>query len=131
MPVTTIQVRHTYTPEQEVAIIEAVQIALVEGLKIPLQDRHVMLVAHAPHRFIVPSALAQPERFTAISIDEFPGRSIQAKRDLYQAIVTHLESLGIPRDHVIVTLRDIPLPDWGVRGGQAACDVDVGFNLNV
>jgi phenylpyruvate tautomerase PptA (4-oxalocrotonate tautomerase family) len=131
MPITTIQVRTTYTPEQEVAIIEAVQTALVEGLKIPSQDRHVMLVAHAPHRFIVPSALERPERFTAISIDAFPGRSIAAKRSLYQAVVANLEPLGIPRNHVLITLRDIPLTDWGVRGGQAACDVDLGFNLNV
>lgn len=131
MPVTTVQVRTPYTLEQECAIIEAVQAALVEGLKIPLQDRHVMLVAHAPHRFIVPSALEQPERFTAISIDAFPGRSLEAKRHLYQAIVTHLEPLGIPRSHVLITLRDIPLADWGVRGGQAACDVDLGFDLKV
>lgn len=131
MPVTTIQVRTTYTPEQEVAIIEAVQAALVEGLKIPLQDRHVMLVAHAPHRFIVPSALEQPERFTAISVDAFPGRSVQAKRALYQAMVAHLEPLGIPRNHVLITLRDIPLTDWGLRGGQAACDVDLGFDVKV
>lgn len=40
MPITTIQVRTTYTPAQEVAIIEAVQTALVESLKIPAQDRH-------------------------------------------------------------------------------------------
>ncbi len=131
MPVTTIQVRTNYTAEQEMAIIEAVQAALVEGLKIPLHDRHVMLVAHAPHRFIVPDALELPERFTAISIDAFPGRSTQAKRQLYQAIVANLEPLGIPRNHVIITLRDIPLTDWGVRGGQAACDVDLGFNLKV
>jgi phenylpyruvate tautomerase PptA (4-oxalocrotonate tautomerase family) len=131
MPVTTIQVRTTYTPEQECGIIEAVQAALVEGLKIPAEDRHVMLVAHAPHRFIVPSALEQPERFTAVSIDAFPGRSIQAKRALYQAMVANLEPLGIPRNHVLITLRDIPLTDWGVRGGQAACDVDVGFDLKV
>jgi phenylpyruvate tautomerase PptA (4-oxalocrotonate tautomerase family) len=131
MPVTTIQVRHAYTPEQECAIIEGVQAALVEGLKIPAEDRHVMLVTHAPHRFIVPSALEQPERFTAISIDAFPGRSIQAKRNFYQAVVAHLEPLGIPRNHVLITLRDIPLTDWGVRGGQAACDVDLGFDLNV
>jgi phenylpyruvate tautomerase PptA (4-oxalocrotonate tautomerase family) len=131
MPVTTIQVRTTYTPEQEVAIIEAVQAALVEGLKIPLQDRHVMLVVHAPHRFIVPSALEKPERFTAISVDAFPGRSVQAKRALYQAMVVHLEPLGIPRNHVLITLRDIPSTDWGLRGGQAACDVDLGFDVNV
>jgi phenylpyruvate tautomerase PptA (4-oxalocrotonate tautomerase family) len=48
MPITTIQVRTDYTPAQEVAIIEAVQTALIEGFKIPPEDRHVLLVPHAP-----------------------------------------------------------------------------------
>lgn len=131
MPVTTVHIRNTITPMQESALIEAVQAALVEGLKIPVQDRHVILQVHAPHRFIAPTGLAQPERFTWVSIDAFSGRTVQAKRQLYQAIVNSLEPLGIPRDHVLTTLRDIPLEDWGVRGGQAACDVDLGFNLKV
>jgi phenylpyruvate tautomerase PptA (4-oxalocrotonate tautomerase family) len=131
MPVTTIQVRTTYTPEQEVAIIEAVQTALIEGFKIPVHDRHVLLIAHVPHRFIVPPQLTQPERYTLVSIDVFKGRSVQAKRNLYHAIVAGLEPLGIPRDHVLISLRDLPMEDWGIRGGQAACDVDLGFNVSV
>lgn len=131
MPITTIDVRTAYTSEQEIAIIEAVQAALVEGFKIPAEDRHVKLVAHAPHRFIVPSDLTQPERFTVVSIDAFPGRSVQAKRNLYQAIVARLAPLGIPRDHVTITVRDIPLENWGINGGQAACDVALGFKLDV
>jgi phenylpyruvate tautomerase PptA (4-oxalocrotonate tautomerase family) len=131
MPITTIQVRTTYTPAQEVAIIEAVQTALVEALKIPAQDRHVIFTEHAPHRFMVPRQLAQPERFTVVTMDVFPGRSVQAKRNLYQAIVAGLEPLGIPRDHVVITVRDIALENWGIRSGQAACDLDLGFKLDV
>jgi phenylpyruvate tautomerase PptA (4-oxalocrotonate tautomerase family) len=131
MPLTTIEVRTTYTPQQEVAIIEAVQAALVLGFKIPLQDRHVSLVVHAPHRSITPPHLAQPERFTLVNIDAFQGRSVQAKRNLYQAIVAGLEPVGIPRDHVLICLREISNENWGIRGGQAACDVDLGFEVNI
>lgn len=131
MPITTIQVRTDYTPAQEADIIEAVQTALVEGFKIPAEDRHVILTAHAPHRFIVPTHLAQPERFTVISIDAFPGRSVQAKRNFYQAVIARLNPLGIPGDHVVITVRDIPLENWGIRSGQAACDVELGFKLDV
>jgi hypothetical protein len=48
-----------------------------------------------------------------------------------QSIVVNLAPLGIPRNHMLITLRDIPLTDWGLRGGQAACDVDLGFDLKV
>ncbi len=131
MPITTIQARASYSAAQEVALIEAVQAALVEGLQIPAHDRHVMLVAHAPHRFIVPAHLAQPERFTVVSIDAFAGRSVQTKRKLYQAMAARLAPLGIAGDHLVVTLRDIPLENWGLQGGQAACDMDLGFAVNV
>ena len=69
-----------------------------------------------------------PEAYTHISIDAFQGRSVEAKRNLYKAIVDNLEPLGIPKDHVKILLREIPQENWGIRGGQAACDVDLGFN---
>ncbi len=131
MPSTTIEVRTSYTPAQEVAIIEAVQSALVQAFKIPLDDRSIMLVAHLPHRMITPPALVQPERYTVVRIDVFAGRSVEAKRQLYQAIVRHLQPLGIPPDHVMVCLREMPTENWGIQGGQAACDVDLGFKIKV
>jgi phenylpyruvate tautomerase PptA (4-oxalocrotonate tautomerase family) len=131
MPLTTIEVRTTYTQQQESAIIEAVQSALIEGFKIPLDDRNISLVVHSPHRMIVSPALAQPERRTVVSMDVFPGRSLDAKRALYKAIVVRVEPLGIPRDHVSICLREIPFDNWGLRGGQAASDVHLGFNVNV
>jgi phenylpyruvate tautomerase PptA (4-oxalocrotonate tautomerase family) len=56
---------------------------------------------------------------------------VEAKRSLYDEIVTRLETLGIPRDHVTVLVRDLPRESWGIRGGRAASDVDLGFEVEV
>jgi phenylpyruvate tautomerase PptA (4-oxalocrotonate tautomerase family) len=66
-----------------------------------------------------------------ITIDAFAGRSLDAKRALYKAIVRNLEPFGIPADHVLTVLREHPQENWGVRGGQAACDIQLGFKVNV
>lgn len=109
----------------------AVHSALREAFKIPAHDRTIRLVTHEPHRFNVNPDLAKPEAYTLVTIEAFAGRSIEAKRQLYSEIVSNLERMGIPRDHVSITLHEIPLENWGIRGGQAASDVDLGFNIHV
>ena len=131
MPSITIEVRREYTEPQEIAIMEAVHAAVVAAFRIPEHDRSVRLVVHKPHRFDVPPQLMQPEYATVISIDAFSGRSLDAKRTLYRTIVDNLEAFGIPRDHVKVLVRDVPRENWGIRGGQAACDLDIGFTIEV
>ena len=111
--------------------MEAVHSALVEAFKIPVTDRTVRLIVHPPHRMMFLPDLAQPELFTQVSIDAFSGRSIEAKRALYRAIVSNLEPLGIPRTHVKILLRELPRENWGIRGGQAGSDVDIGFKIEV
>ena len=131
MPSTTIEVRRAYAPDEEVAIIEAVQGALREALRLPEWDRNVRLIAHAPHRFAAPSNRAQPDRYTIVSVDLFTGRTLETKRALYRAIVERLAPCGIPADHVLILLRELPRESWGVRGGQAACDVELGFEVEI
>ncbi|WP_230461817.1 tautomerase family protein [Gordonia sp. 135] len=46
-------------------------------------------------------------------------------------MVDRIAEFEIPRDHVTVIVRDLPTESWGVRGGQAACDVDLGFDVDV
>jgi phenylpyruvate tautomerase PptA (4-oxalocrotonate tautomerase family) len=133
MPLTTIDIHTTYASEVETDIIEAVQSALLETLQLPAHDRNVKLAVHAPHRMIVPPTLAQPEKRTVVTIALFPGRSQDAKRHLYLAIVANLEncSAQIPRDHVLICLQEVPFEHWGIRGGQAASDVDLGFSTQI
>lgn len=111
--------------------MEAVHAAMVEGFKIPLDDRNLRLVAHEPHRFAAPPDRTKPEWFTQVTIDAFAGRSLDAKRKLYAAIVRNLAALGVPGDHVVVLLREAPKENWGIRGGKAAIDVQLGFRVEV
>lgn len=125
MPTVLIEVRRRYSPAEEIAIIDAVHCALVTAFQIPAKDKNIRLVAHEPHRFAVPEQLAQPQYRTLVSIDCFTGRSLEAKRALYAEIVERLATLGIPRDHVMITLHEVERENWGIRGGQVASDVDI------
>lgn len=131
MPSISIDIRRKIPPDEELAIMEAVHSALREAFKIVSGDRNVRLVAHEPHRFAVPPDRSRPDLYTHVCIDAFAGRSLDAKRALYRTIVANLELLGIPRDHVSILLRESPRENWGIRGGQAASDVDVGFKIDV
>lgn len=131
MPSVLIEVRQNYSVEVEQGIMEAVHSALRECFKILPGDRNVRLLVHEPHRFECPPDREKPESYTHISIDCFAGRSIEAKRALYRTIVSNLEPFGIPANHVKIMLREISAENWGIRGGFAACDIDLGFKLDV
>jgi hypothetical protein len=131
MPSVLIEVRKLYSPDEEIALMEAVHAALREAFKILPTDRNMRLVVHEPHRFPCPPDRTRPELYTHVSIDAIAGRSLNAKRSLYRTVVANLGRLGIPADHVKILLREIPLENWGIRGGQAACDVDLGFKIDV
>jgi phenylpyruvate tautomerase PptA (4-oxalocrotonate tautomerase family) len=40
-------------------------------------------------------------------------------------------SPGIPPEAVMIVLHEPPLDGWGIRGGQAATDVQLGFEVKV
>lgn len=129
MPSTVVEVVDIYSPEDEAAILEAVQAALVEALRIPEGDRSVRLVAHEPHRFL--RGAGRSDRCTIVGIDLFEGRSMDAERELYRALVRNLGELSVPPDDVKVLLREIPPEHWGIRGGRPASEVDLGFKVDV
>ena len=129
VPNAKIEIRKQYPRDQEEGLIDAVHAAMVEGLKIPESDKTVRLVVHQPHLF--PAPPGRDDRYTLIDIDLISGRSLDAKKALYRAIVDNLEPFGIPGDHIKVLLRESPLENWGVRGGVPASEVDLGYEVNV
>lgn len=68
---------------------------------------------------------------TLVAIDCFAGRSDAAKRVLYADVVRRLGEHGIPANDITIVMREIPQIDWGIRSGLAACDVDLGFDVEV
>lgn len=130
MPKVLIEVRKQYSQAEEIKLMEAVQSAIFEAFHKP-DDINVALLVHEPHRFAVPLMKTNPACYTHISIDCIVGRSLATKRRLYRSIVENLEAFGIPNDHVKILLRENSKENWGIRGGQAACDVELGYAIEV
>ena len=129
MPFAKIEVRRP-RPEPEVqALIEAVYQAQREALQVPEGDRQIRYIEHRPEHFAVPPG--QGENFTFVEILLFPGRSLAAKKRLYASIVRRFGEIGIDASDIVIVLQEPPLDNWGIRGGQAASEVDLGFNLKV
>jgi phenylpyruvate tautomerase PptA (4-oxalocrotonate tautomerase family) len=129
MPDVLVEVRGTWLGARKSQFLDAIHAALVEAIRIPRDDKVLRLVVHAPEDFVIPPA--RGERFTRIEITMFAGRSLDAKRALYQAIVRNLAPFGVPPADVKIALIEVPAENWGVRGGQAACDIDLGFEVRV
>ena len=128
MPNTLITTRSGWIADPE-AVIEAVQSALKEALRIPEWDRTLRLIEHSPSHFAVPTGCG--EKFTLVEITMFSGRSTHAKRALYQAIVRNLAALGVPATDIKIALIETPPENWGVRGGVPASEIDLGFKIDV
>ncbi len=110
-------------------VLEAVQAALVEGLKIPEGDRDVVLDIHGPDRRIIRAT--RSDMFTRVEVTLFAGRSLDAKRRLYAALVRNLAALGVPETEVKTVLIEVPPENWGLKGGVPASELDLGFEIRV
>jgi tautomerase-like protein len=111
------------------AVIEAVQSALREALKIPEGDRTLRLIEHPVPHFAVPPG--RGAKYTLVEVTMFSGRSMGAKRTLYQAIVRNLAALDVPPLDIKITLIETPPENWGLRGGVPASEIDLGFKIDV
>jgi len=129
MPLTKIEVRKTWPPEKVQAIIEAIYLAQREALRVPETDRQICYIEHRPEHFHVPPG--RTDNYTLVDITLFAGRTLDAKRSLYQAIVRNLGALGIAPGDIFIVLHEVPLENWGIRGGTPASDVDLGFRVDV
>jgi phenylpyruvate tautomerase PptA (4-oxalocrotonate tautomerase family) len=128
MPNTLIATRSGWITDPA-AVIDAIQSALREALKIPEWDRTLRLLEHPPSHFAVPPG--RGEKFTLVEVTMFSGRSIGAKRALYRAIVRNLEALGVPPLDIKITLVETTPENWGLRGGMPASEIDLGFKIDV
>jgi phenylpyruvate tautomerase PptA (4-oxalocrotonate tautomerase family) len=87
------------------------------------------LIEHSPENFSIPRWAG--EHFTHIEVTMFKGRSVDVKRALYGAIVKNLEPLGVPPNDVKIILIEVQPSDVGMRGGRAACDLEIGYEIAI
>lgn len=129
MPVVTITTRSGRSAKEKKALLDAVHQSLRDAFKIPENDRTQRLLELDPADMEPPPD--RTDRYVLVEIDIFAGRSVDAKRELYKTLADRLEGLGMERTDFMILLKDHPLENWGIRGGQAACDVDLGFKVDV
>lgn len=129
MPIAKIEVCRTRPAPEVSALIEAVYQAQREALKVPEDDRQIRYVEHRPEHFPVPPG--KTANYTFVEFILFPGRSLEAKRRLYESVVRRFGELGIAASDIMIVVHEPPLDNWGIRGGKLASEVDLGFNVNV
>lgn len=128
MPIAKIEVCRSHSPERFAALIEAVYQAQIEALKVPDDDKQIRYIEHKPEHCPIPPG--KTENYTFVEFLLFPGRTLEAKRKLYQGIVARLGRLGIQAFDILIVLIEPPLENWGLRG-QPASELDLGFRLDV
>lgn len=129
MPYVRIEILKGRSLEERQRLFQAVHDALMEAFGIPDDDRTQRIVEHELDNFEIPPRSS--DRYTLIEITAFPGRSTEAKRNLYRALVQRLGEIAIDPMDVSVVILEPTLESWGVRGGGSAADVDLGFSLDV
>ena len=129
MPLVKIETRKSWNVSQKREIMEAIHSAMREALKIPENDRDIRFYEYHPEDFQI--SPDKTEKYILVEISMFTGRTLQAKKELYQNIVANLDKLGIPARDVFIVLHEIPLENWGIRGGIPASEVDLGFKVDV
>ena len=100
MPLVTITMIQGKTREFKKSILGAVHDSLVAAFKIPDHDRNQRIVEIQSDCFEYPSG--KTDNFVTIELTVFPGRSLQAKKTLYQEIVSRLQRLGIQGDDILI-----------------------------
>ncbi len=129
MPLVKISLCKGKSHKEKKALMDAVHSALVDSFEIPEGDRNQRIVEFEPENFEYSEGKTQ--NFTIIEMTVFPGRTIAAKRKLYNKLVENLQKLNIQPNDILIVLQEPPLDNWGISGGLPASEVDIGFKLDV
>lgn len=90
-------------------------------------DRNIRLIEYLPDLF----QMKKPYK-VLIEISMFTGRSKETKKNLYKTITENIAASGIiDKENILIILNEVPLENWGVRGGFPADEVNLGFKVDV
>ena len=129
MPQVRIETRDHWLNGRHEALYDAIQAAMVEGIKIPEDDRCYRLVTYDAAHF--PNVPGKSDRFIIIEIALFQGRSLAAKRNMYAAIARNLKAaFGLEPGDIRVVLEEASRENWSMDG-KPASEIDLGFKVEV
>lgn len=130
MPLVKVEILKGKSQEYKKAILDGIHSALVEAFEILDGDKMQRLYELDEDCF--ERSTNKTENITLIELTVFKGRSFEAKKKLYSAIVRNLaKSPGIDGKDIFIVINEPPLENWGVKGGLPASEVNLGFKIDV
>ena len=127
MPLIKVHIRDGKTKDHKKAVLDGIHKALVSAFEIPEKDRTMLLTEYAAEHFD-----GRDVNFTIVEIMAFAGRSKDAKKQLYKEIVDNVsQTTTLNPTDIFIIVNDIPQDNWGIRGGQMASDVNLGFKTDI
>ena len=128
MPAVRVETAEGWIAGRYAEIGAALQAALVASIKIPEQDRDIRFAEYPAAAFLPPPG--RGPNYCVIEISLFSGRSLEAKRKLYAALVQAMAPFGLAAEDVKTVLIEVPRENWGLRG-KSATDIELGFKIDV
>jgi phenylpyruvate tautomerase PptA (4-oxalocrotonate tautomerase family) len=130
MPIVRIEERGKPAAAEKERMVAVVYGALKSTLGVTDDELQARYVCYADDEFYAPAG--HDGAYLTIEISLFHGRSAQAKRALYAHMVRDVAALRrMDPAGILVLLREEPRENWGMRGGQAATDIDFPYRISV
>jgi phenylpyruvate tautomerase PptA (4-oxalocrotonate tautomerase family) len=116
MPLSRIEVCRSRSPEDVRFLLESVYEAQIEAFGVPATDRQIRYFELRPEHFLTPPG--RSENFTLVTIQLFPGRTVEAKRKLFKSIVERFAKIGISPLDVFIGLQESARENWSLANGD-------------
>ena len=122
MPLVRIALRKGTKPEFRRAIADSIHRAMVETIKIPVQDRFQVITEHDESALIYdPSYLgiSRSDGVVLIQITLSAGRTLEVRKALARIAELLSDSPGIRSEDVFVNLVEVAKENWSFGNGIA------------
>ncbi len=129
MPLINLSMRKGRPNHEKKELLDIVHNSLTDAFKIPDTDRIQRISEFDECDFEIPEN--KSNKFTIIEISQFPGRSFEAKKKLYQLVFSRLKEVGYQDNDAIIILTEPKLENWGLSGGVPGSEFEFSFNVNV
>lgn len=108
---------------------EVLHACVMEAFDYPLNKKFHRFMYLQKEDFFYPEG--RTEHYTIIEISLFEGRSIDAKKKLYQLIFERFASaFSITAEDIEITIFETPRHNWGIRG-KSGDELVLGYKVNV
>ncbi|MBB1088577.1 tautomerase family protein [Lysobacter sp. SG-8] len=111
------------------ALSDTIHGCMMEAFKLPAHHRYQRFIGLQADEFYFGDG--HSDRFLALEIACFEGRSMSAKKTLIRLLQERLEAQhGIPRNDIEISITDTPRWNWGLYG-KAGDEVMVDYPVGV